>query len=980
MIRTLAVSIVALLTLACTLHAQPLIAPYTFTFDNDIEIDTALMHGLIQPAGSHGRLKLDSLGRLQFADGTRFRVVGTNLQWFSCFPDSATAIKMAKRFRALGINTVRFTTFDVTIYPTVSIFAPGPTTGALDPAQMRLLDWFVYQLKQHGVYSAFTFQSIWSPRAEDGVLSPDSTGFGARVPLIFNDAVQRVHRNAIRMLLNHVNSFTNVAYKDEPALAFIVATEDDSFTAHWLYTQDVVRANQYANVATGDSHVRRIDSLYNAWLRGKGLTTDAQLNARWAKPASSTANQLQNAGFEDVFSSVWVFGMNSNAGAQAVSQYSDLEQHTGSQSMRIRINALDASKSSYGIYLYQVAAKLRRLQRYTISFWAKTTAEKGKRTIAVNALNSVFPNESYGLAVTPVLEAQWKQFTYDFTCSGGDSSTGWIFLGFGADSGDVFLDDFQVVEKGFPGVYQGESITNNSIYRPTFFTDALGPARSKDESAFYMERLESMFTNVRKLVRDTLKSAVLMCPSARLMSFFDLYAARDYDIFSSPDTRYHPISVLATANGGLLTNHASCRPVGKAMVLMNTAIAHTSTLPNETTLYRTTYESEMGVTVPAYMGLQDWDGVFFSNYSSLAQAGRASADSASVWDIIDQPNVLAMLPSASRSMQEGAVMPSLRSIVINNTREALDYPRLHLNQLYSLGLYTNDKIPLFRRVAMSMTPALEESALPHLEVSALAGAIDYTNLNSETGQLFWNVVDRTFKVQTDRYIAVSGPLDSQLIQLPGLILEETSRSQHTSIVLNSLTDLPLFTTPSVFLTIATRSANEGATFNPTTGAMATFGKGPTQMEGSIVRITYSAPDFDTLYIQPLGADAQPRGNRILASRNSTGKFSVTVNTTQNATPWYRMELSKVVSGVEEFATERQLIVAPNPANNEATLYHGENASSIEVRTMAGATVLSLNAADRSSTELPLHQLASGIYQVRVTSLRGIRQTMLNVVR
>lgn len=980
MTRSLLASVVGVLTLACALHAQPLIAPYTFAFDNDVEIDTALMQGFMQPAGSHGRLKLDEQGRLQFADGTRFRVVGTNLQWFSCFPDSAMAIKMAKRFRALGINTVRFTTFDVTIYPTVSIFATESKTSALDPSQMRRLDWFVYQLKQHGVYSAFTFQSFWSPRADDGVVSPDSTGFGARIPLIFNAAIQRVHRNVIRTLLNHVNTFTNVAYKDEPAIAFIVATEDASFSAYWLYSKDVVQSNPYGVMASGDSHVRRIDSLYNAWLRGKGFTTDAQLTARWSQPPASTANQLQNAGFEDPFSSVWVLGVNTGTGAQAVSQFSELDKHEGSQSMRIRINSLDTSKSPFGIYLLQVANKLKRLQRYTISFWAKTTADRGSRTFNIYALNSIFPNESYGLAASPIINAQWKQYTYPFTCSGSDSTSAWIFLALGSDSGDVFLDDFRLVETGFPGLYPGETIANNSIYRPTFFTDSLGPKRSKDESAFYLESVETMFTNVRKLVRDTIKSEVLMCPSARLMSFFDLYATRDYDIFSAIDARYHPLSVLTTPGGGSMTNHASSRPAGKAMIMLNSSIAHTSTLPNETALYRSAYQSELGVTLPAYMGLQDWDGVFFSNYASVPLAGRASADSTGVWDIIDKPNILAMLPSTSRSMQEGVVSPSLRSIVIENTRETLEYPRLHLSQQYSLRLGTDSRIPLFRRVAMSTELAAAESVFPHLEVSGLSGSVDLTNLNSETQQLFWNVATATFKVQTDRYIAVSGRITNQLIQMPGLILEETSPSRHTSIVLNSLTDLPLFLTPAVFLTIATRSANEGATFHPVTGAVNRFGTGTTQMEGSIVRITYTAPEFDTMYVQPLGANAQPLGERIPATRTSSGRFSVTVNTTQNATPWYRMEFGKVVNSIGDASTQRPLIIAPNPTSDEAMVYHSDDVTDVVVLSVTGDIVASHSNISGTRTQLPLHTLPSGVYVVRVVSAQGLRETMLNVVR
>lgn len=968
MTRSLVACVIAAMTLACALHAQPLIAPYTFGFDNTVEVDTALVSGLIAPAGSHGRLKLDAQGRLQFADGTRFRIVGTTLQWGACFPDSATAIAMARRFRSLGINTVRFSTIDVTWWRGGSIFADGETSGALDTRQMQMLDWFVYQLKRNGVYSAFTFHSVWMPRAGDGVRAADSTGWGSRVPLMFDPTIQRIHRSIIRSFLNHVNSFTNVAYKDEPAIPFIIAADDAAFSAYWTYSQDVVRPSRYGVKSTGDVHVRYIDSSYNAWLRGQGLTTDAQLNARWGTPASSPANQLVNAGFEDPFSPVWVLGVNSGQGAQAVIQFSDLDKREGTQSMRVRINKLDGPRNATGVYLVQVATKLKRLQRYTLSFWAKTTPERGSRALLVYTYNSGFPYESYGLNQPLTIDTQWKPYTYAFTCSGSDSTTGALLFAMGQDSGDVFLDDVKLVESGFAGIDPGESIVNSSITRKTFWTDVISPNRSKDEAAFYVEKLESMFTNVRKLVRDTIKSEVLMCPSGRLYSFLDLYAARDYDIFSATDWRSAAASMLTEAYGGPLTSIAQSRPAGKALVLLQAAIAHT--LP---------YQSEMGVTLPAYLGLQDWDGVFFGAYASVATLGRASADSTAAWEFVDKPNVLAMLPSVSRAMQEGVVKPSLRSIVITNTREALEYPRLHLNRSYSIATGTDSRMPLFRRVAMSTTPAASESVFPHLEIGALADVVDINNLNAENEQLFWNVSTATFKVQTDRYVAVAGPLANQLIQMPGLIFEETSAAKHTSIVLNSLTDLPLFATPTAFLTISTRSLNQGVTFNASTGALALFGKGPTQMEGSIVRITYTAPDFDTMYVQPLGADALPRGSRSMATRGSTGKFSVTINTQQNSTPWYRIELTKdQLVSVEEF-NERPLVLAPNPAADEATLYHGENVIGVDILSMTGELVQTVHAIASTRTQLPLGALASGIYRVRVTSTAGIREAILHVV-
>ena len=405
--------------------AQVLQQPYPFAITDRTKLDTGLIATPREVAGARGRVVLTPDGHLGFADGSRLRIAGTNLQWSALWPDSAQAIAMAARFQALGISCVNLSTFDITWWAGGSILADGPTTlgNGLSASQMKKLDWFLHQLRQHGVYYVFTFHSAWQPRSGDGVRQPDSLGWGSRMPLIFDPAVQQQHRGIMRLLLSHVNPHTGLAYKDDPALAYIVAAEDASLMAYWLYSGDIVRPNDAYTANTGSQHYALVDSLWHGWLRTKGYASDAALEAAWRVVPPSTENVLRNPGFEDPFSSAWQLSVNTNQGAQAILQLSDADKVEGTSSARVRIGTLDEGRISYGIQLYQRVTQLRRMGRYSVSFYAKTTKQRGSRTAQVYVYNGTFPYDWFGLNETFTLTSEWKKYTFTFASLASDETT-----------------------------------------------------------------------------------------------------------------------------------------------------------------------------------------------------------------------------------------------------------------------------------------------------------------------------------------------------------------------------------------------------------------------------------------------------------------------------------------------------------------------------------------------------------------------------
>ncbi|MBN9398613.1 MAG: carbohydrate binding domain-containing protein ['Candidatus Kapabacteria' thiocyanatum] len=951
-------------------QAQPLSQPFVFSMPEGVELDTTLLAVPLEPAGSRGRVRLDADGHFVFADGGRLRMVGTGLQWSGCFPDSVVAERTARRLRALGVNTVKFNAFDYPYFRGVSILADGNSTERLDDEQMRKLDYLVYQLKRNGIYSVFTFHSVWMPRPGDGVRQPDSVGWGTRMGLVFDPVVQTIHRRILRLFLEHVNEFTNVAYKDEAAIPFIIAAEDASVMAYWMYTQNVIRPNG-GDASVGMQHLRLIDSLFLASLRSKGLTTDAALDRAWSSTVADTSNVLRNAGFNDPFNAAWILGVNTNAGAQAIVQYSDADRKEGESSLRVRIASLDANKQSYGIQLAQILQKMKRLHRYRVAFWAKTTPQRGSRAIAVSVQNSTYPYDTYGLAEVVNLTDQWQRFDYTFTCSASDSTSGAVSFLLGSDSGDVYIDDAVLREIPFGGLFPGESIVNGTVARTSVFDETISPARARDNAEFYIGTLKSLFDGVRRLVRDTLRSDVLLCPSARFTTFPELHAAKDYDVFSSTDWRSNATSMLSEYYGGSVYVPAQNAVKGKAMVITHSGIQ-----------YPRPYHAQVATIFPAYAGLHDWDGVFFSVFASRPAAGSERVDSNAAWEIMDKPDVLVMLPSTAAMMRRGDVRPSPKVVEITVPDEAFTYPRLHAQMPYSLGIYSDGRMPLFRRIRMNAEPAEIGSFLPHREISALASNdVDLRMLNAENDQIFWDASAGILRVQTDRYIGLSGKLRGELFTLPGagLLVEQLDTVENVTMSIVGEGAEPIREGRTALLTIATRVLNEGATFSADNLSLVTWGTGRPMMEGTAFRITITRPDVDSVFAQPLGPDGRPAGGRFAATRSPSGRFTLTVSTAQWKTPWFRLQFGTTATSVGEDLPEGDIVISPNPAGETMRIDVRSDAA-VDMVDALGRIVWSGVQAGGTGTTVDVHAFPAGTYAVRARTGSAVRTIPVVVAR
>ncbi|MDD5351218.1 MAG: cellulase family glycosylhydrolase, partial [Chthoniobacteraceae bacterium] len=184
------------------------------------------MSGLLEkPAGSHGFIQARD-GHL-FADGKRIRFFGVNTVFGANFPTHEAAEKIAARMAKFGINCVRFHHMDNRAAPS-GIWNEDMRT--LNAGQLDKLDYFIAQLKAHGIYSDL---NLHVSRVYPGMPEwKEAPGFSKGVDLFYPPMLE-MQRDYARQLLRHVNPYTHTAYADEPAVALVEINNENGLIEEW---------------------------------------------------------------------------------------------------------------------------------------------------------------------------------------------------------------------------------------------------------------------------------------------------------------------------------------------------------------------------------------------------------------------------------------------------------------------------------------------------------------------------------------------------------------------------------------------------------------------------------------------------------------------------------------------------------------------------------------------------------------------------
>ncbi|PHS71583.1 MAG: glycosyl hydrolase family 5 [Methylophaga sp.] len=206
---------------------------------NSSPVDISFLNSSHKPAGKHGFLKADG-DALVFDDGTPARFWGANIQASALFKTTNSNIKkQAKRLSRMGFNLVRIHHHDSEwVKPNVFKFSSPKNTLVLNDSSLKKLDWWIKCLEDEGIYIWLDLQVGRAYTAKDGIdnfaeIAKDKNTHLLQGFNYYNKSIQQKIMDFNAAYLNHINHFTKLAYKDNPAIVTTLLLNENDLTHHF---------------------------------------------------------------------------------------------------------------------------------------------------------------------------------------------------------------------------------------------------------------------------------------------------------------------------------------------------------------------------------------------------------------------------------------------------------------------------------------------------------------------------------------------------------------------------------------------------------------------------------------------------------------------------------------------------------------------------------------------------------------------------
>jgi hypothetical protein len=217
-------------------------------------------------------------GHLARPDGHRVRIWGINITGPANLPSHEDAPVYAAHLARFGINCVRMHFLDRPA-PSGLIDAARTDTRALDPKQLDRLDFFIAELKKHGIYTDLNLNVARGYKAGDEVPDFELLGF-AKALTYFDERLLMLQREYAKQLLTHFNPYTKAEYRNEPAVMLVELVNENSIVESWAANR-LLGQNTRKNPGTWSdipaSYEQQLTAMYHAWLARQGLPPEPRL-------------------------------------------------------------------------------------------------------------------------------------------------------------------------------------------------------------------------------------------------------------------------------------------------------------------------------------------------------------------------------------------------------------------------------------------------------------------------------------------------------------------------------------------------------------------------------------------------------------------------------------------------------------------------------------------------------------------------------
>jgi hypothetical protein len=695
--------------------------------------------------------------------------------------------KIAAHLAKLGINGVRFHHHDSQNAPN-GIWKRGLENDqrVFDPEMVERLDRYLAELHTHGIYANLNLHCSRELRESEGF--PDHkvgwrTGFN-KYTLYFEPRIQAKLKEFCRAYLLHENPYRGLRRVDDPGIALIEITNENSFS------------NQGPQIAAKlpEPYRGSFKSQWNAWLLKTYANSEA-LRAAWG--------ELREAeGAAIVSGKAWKSGRG-KWGAHGHSEDAVAVSYGPDAVATIAI-AVRAKKPWEQQFIWSdVPIEAGALYTLRLRFRGNANQELGL------ALETAWPAEwkDRGLNTSLSCSADWQTFSRSFSAI-DDAHPARLCFSFGGQIGNFELAELELVRGGtIHALPPGQTLRAGNIAIPT---PGCPPQADSDARKFMAEVELEFIREMKRFLREDLGVKVPI---------------------SATQVNYHPPAVAAASASDFVDLHSYWQhPLfpGKMWdsenwVIRNEAIEaqpFANKWPGNSMLMRAGWRhfdrpftySEWNSGEPMIFGaslvpiaatiasLQDWDAIFFFQYDDNNKApfrdhfrGHFSMNG--------QPAKLAMLAASANLFRRGD-LPALSREMSGPIGEDLVHGAHALSH----------RIGMRRGVATLPAP-------PSLDAL----------LRTPRNDVSWDPTAGVVQVHSAKTWTVQGMIAKKTFRFgEASLVVGDCENDYGIVILTSLDDKPIAESARLLLTAVGSAENTGMVWNAEkTSVGNNWGSGPT---------------------------------------------------------------------------------------------------------------------------------------------------------
>lgn len=915
-------------------------------------------------------------------NGERIRFWGANLVGSGAFPQKSKTGQIAGHLQKLGFNLIRLHHMD-NGWGGASLFTFGQSTRNINPTYLDRMHNLIAALKNHGIYTNMNLHVSRDFQVSDGIPDADSIAdFGKGVTL-FDPYLIMLQKEFAKNLLTTVNPYTGLSPVNDPAIAMVEITNENSLYIMW-------KNGNLRHIKEGGTltwrHKRMLDTLYHSYLKSK-YNSDAELQQAWGGASQiGTNNLIKNGGFEQSpITTNWFLEKYSGAEGSVVADVNSPQAGV----LSAKVSVTKTTGTDWHFQFNQGGLTLYKDTAYVLTFYAKSSLNNAKLNVAFQQIAS--PYEVYAYS-NYTLSTTWKKYSLSFSPTKTIVGLTKLSYQFANQVADFWFDEVSLTTTKGSGVLPGESLTAGNIKRLEFSEHAeFSQKRVSDQSEFYVKIQDDYYREMHSFLKDSVGVKVPMNSTNWNMGFYDFMVQSTTDYMDNHAYWDHPTfpGVPWSGTDWLINNNPMVKSSwggtipnlfngGKIKGMPYTISEYNHSFPNR-------YQSESMLMITAYSLFHNVDAIMWFDYNGGTEFDEDKIPG--YFSIRSNTAMIGQSPAMAFAFRNGLVAPSPNPLHLQFKRQdIIDWQKKEPPGWDSQNLY-DKKIALTRGVVVDSYNAestTDLSALPTFSNTIFA---------ADNSQLIWNTAG-VFTVNTPSFIGATGFMN----QFPNTNLGQMkikSFSDFGAIHWVSLTKDSLSRSYRSFITLVGKSQNTGMVWSGTTSVNDNWGSKPTITNSlrATLELTIQA---DSVMLSRLTSRGLPSfASWIRPTAPNT--FTLELNQDTDKTIWYSITAygAGVVSIGENKEIPKEFKVEeayPNPFNHESVIRYSVPSSaemSVNLYSSMGEQVAELF---QGNVDAGVHELrwngtsssgevvSSGVYILRLKYLDTVISKKLVVLK